>query len=94
MTTPNGLEDAAPLGLSYEVRQTLGQLAYHAYGEIVGGRTHDGRPLPTWDELGDRIRGAWCHSAAVVHGTQIRRIGPDQPNGGIPVDATAWPTDR
>jgi hypothetical protein len=29
----------------------LGQTAYAAYGQAVGGVTHEGRPLPTWADL-------------------------------------------
>lgn len=41
----------------------LGRTAYAAYGTTTGGRTHDGRPMPTWDDLGDLIRAAWISAA-------------------------------
>lgn len=37
--------------------------AYEAYAESTGGRTFDGRPMPTWNELPDRIRIAWGAAA-------------------------------
>lgn len=41
----------------------LGQRAYAAYGEAVGGRTHDGRPMPAWDDLGEQIQDGWTAAA-------------------------------
>lgn len=46
--------------------QTPGQLAYQAYATATGGLTHDGRPMPRWDDLGDRIRHAWASAALAV----------------------------
>lgn len=42
----------------------LGQLAYLAYSEAVGGTTHDGRPMPAWEDLGEKIQGGWIAAAA------------------------------
>ncbi|WP_318202976.1 hypothetical protein [Streptomyces sp. SCL15-4] len=44
----------------------LGQVAYLAYSEATGGLTHDGRPMPAWDDLGDTVQGAWIAAAAAV----------------------------
>ena len=44
--------------------QTLGQCAYEAYCVGVGGRIFDDKPLPTWEELGDRQKNGW-HSAGI-----------------------------
>ncbi|MET8982150.1 hypothetical protein ABZX85_41860 [Streptomyces sp. NPDC004539] len=41
----------------------LGRRAYTAYGEAVGGLTHDGRILPTWEDLGEQIQTAWMAAA-------------------------------
>lgn len=46
--------------------QTPGQIAYQTYATATGGLTHDGRPMPTWDALGDRIRHAWAAAALAV----------------------------
>lgn len=46
--------------------QTPAQLAYDAYGKATGGLTHDGRPMPTWDQLGDRIQHAWAAAALAL----------------------------
>jgi hypothetical protein len=37
---------------------------YEGYAESTGGKTFDGRQMPTWDELPDRIQEAW--RAAIV----------------------------
>ncbi|MDX5566907.1 hypothetical protein PYK79_31745 [Streptomyces sp. ID05-04B] len=44
----------------------LGQRAYAAYGEVTGGLTHDGRPMPVWEELGEQIQTAWTVSARSI----------------------------
>ncbi|MFG2780836.1 hypothetical protein ACGFY7_23650 [Streptomyces prunicolor] len=44
----------------------LGQLNYLAYSEAVGGLTHDGRPMPAWDDLGETVQGGWIAGAASV----------------------------
>ena len=44
----------------------LGQIAYLAYSEAVGGTTHDGRPMPAWDDLGEKVQGGWIAAAASV----------------------------
>lgn len=41
----------------------LGRCAYAAYGKAVGGRTHDGRPLPSWVDLGETIQSGWRAAA-------------------------------
>ncbi len=43
--------------------QSPGQLAYAAYCRAVLGRTHDGKPVPSWDELADRTREGWQAAA-------------------------------
>jgi hypothetical protein len=40
-----------------------GRAAYAAYFATVGGRTHDDKPMPTWDRLTDTIRSAWTMAA-------------------------------
>lgn len=37
----------------------LGQLAYEAYGDVVGWRTWDDREMPQWGKLHDQQRLAW-----------------------------------
>ncbi|MFI6700325.1 hypothetical protein ACIBJC_15330 [Streptomyces sp. NPDC050509] len=44
----------------------LGQLAAAAYSESTGGRTHDGRPIPAWDDLGASVQAAWIAAATAV----------------------------
>jgi hypothetical protein len=40
-----------------------GHTAYAAYYATVGGKTHDGKPIPKWDALGDTIQAAWTMAA-------------------------------
>lgn len=48
----------------------LGQAGYEAYAAKTGGKTFDGRDMPKWDELPDRIKDAWsaaAHGIVVAH---------------------------
>lgn len=66
--------------------KSLGQLAFEAYCEAVGGETFDGKPIPGWDELhGDRLKvqGGW-HAAAAEVARWVRA-------GGILDEALANP---
>lgn len=38
---------------------TPGERAFNAYRHIVGNLTHDGRPIPQWNDLTETIRNAW-----------------------------------
>lgn len=49
-----------------KTRTEYGQVNYAAYVAAVGGKTWDGRPCPTWDELTDKIRAGWETGALVV----------------------------
>lgn len=46
--------------------KNLGQIAFEAYCEYTGGKTHDGKDVPPWSDLGDQIQGAWEASACAV----------------------------
>ena len=43
--------------------KTIGQLAFEAYVEQVGGVTYDKKPIPTWTALSIHIQDGW-HKAA------------------------------
>lgn len=40
--------------------------AYEAYARSTGGKTFDGRDMPPWSGLGDRIQAAWVAAAEAV----------------------------
>jgi len=42
--------------------ERLARLAFEAYNDHAGGKTWDGKPIPTWDELTERnspVPGHW-----------------------------------
>lgn len=39
--------------------ERLAKTGFEAYSHNAGGRTFDGRPIPTWDELGEIVREHW-----------------------------------
>lgn len=45
------MEDALPLEM------------WDAYCKQAGGKTFDGKPLPTWDELGEERQACWRAAA-------------------------------
>lgn len=47
--------------------ETIARHAYNAYGDAVGGTTHDGRPMPGYDELGGRQKAGWEAATAVAY---------------------------
>lgn len=53
---------------------TNGQIAYAAYAESTGGKTYDGRPMPLWDELPQRIRDAWTAAAEAVRTALVTSV--------------------
>lgn len=56
------------MGTDLEYAQT----AWAAYVQAVGNTTYDGRPMPTWDQLGDRQREGWKEAAKAVVSKAIR----------------------
>lgn len=46
--------------------KSLGQIAFEAYCESVGGVTYDNKPIPQWAELSERIKAAWEAGANAV----------------------------
>lgn len=56
--------------------KTKGQIAFEAYNQDRGGRTHDGRETPPWEALGDGVRSGWEAAA--------RAVDEAAPGGGGP----------
>lgn len=42
------------------------QKAWAAYAQAVGGKTFDGKALPTWEQLGELQKQGWVAAAAAV----------------------------
>lgn len=57
-----------------------GQIAYEAYRNDAGGRSiATGAALPTWDDMGSRMRRAWENSAKAVISTDRGRENSGDP---------------
>jgi hypothetical protein len=57
---------------------SLGKVAFDAYNEARGGKTHDGKPTPPWESLGDGIQTAWeraAHAAVRFEIEPLARAG-------------------
>lgn len=46
--------------------EALLKKGYDAYGEYVQWQNHLGRPMPAWEELPEKIRGAWAAFAREI----------------------------
>lgn len=44
----------------------LGRAGYEAYARATGGKTFDGRTMPTWGELPAGVSAAWAAAAEAV----------------------------
>jgi hypothetical protein len=56
-----------------ETDRTLGQVGYEAYAAHTGGKTFDGRDMPLWAALPERIRDAWEAAAVAMHVAFLER---------------------
>ena len=45
---------------------TMGYYAFHGYAGAMNGVTHDGKKIPKWEDLGEKVQNAWECSAMVV----------------------------
>ena len=58
-----------PVGEPCRCARELGAVAYAAYAQSTGGRTFDGRDMPTWEQIAERtphVARAWEAAAAAV----------------------------
>lgn len=46
--------------------ERLGRAAFEQYGRAMGGRTYDGKPIPKWEEVGEKVREGWRQAAHAV----------------------------
>ena len=46
-------------GPAPEMRERYGRAAFEAYNAAVGGLTWDGKPIPGWDAVTDKVREGW-----------------------------------
>lgn len=54
------------LGHTIEQWLTVAERAYGAYAKSTGGKTYDGRNMPVWSELPDRIQEAWKQAVVMA----------------------------
>jgi hypothetical protein len=60
---------------------SVGRTGYEAYAAHTGGKTFDGRDMPSWDALPDRIRNAWGAAAlAIIAHQQAPDTDPTLPD--------------
>lgn len=47
----------------------MAERMFDAYNREAGGKTWDGKPIPPWSEVGDRVRNNWL--AAAIAATEF-----------------------
>lgn len=50
------------------------ELAFNAYSASTGGKTYDGKPIPKWNELPERIQQAWEVAVHTVFDELEKRV--------------------
>ncbi len=43
---------------------------YEAYAKSTGGKTYDGKDMPKWDEVPQKIKDAWNAAATAIAETE------------------------
>jgi len=46
--------------------ERAGRIAFESYNNAVGGVTWDGKPIPGWDAVTDKVREGWRTAAFAV----------------------------
>lgn len=47
-------------------KENLGEVAFNAYREAVGGKAYDGTPIPEWTEISEAVQQAWKEAGFAV----------------------------
>lgn len=58
--------------------KSKGQIGYEAYAAFTGGKTFDGRDMPTWEQVqasGTKVAGAWEAAAAAILKVTCKKCG-------------------
>ncbi|MGW0566060.1 hypothetical protein [Streptomyces tauricus] len=68
--------------------------AYAAYGAATGNRTYDDRPMPAWEDLGEKIQAAWVCAAGAAATETLAQMGAARSDGSPEVgDVVLVPAD-
>ena len=49
-----------------EVSEQLGKANFEAYNQSVGGVTYDGKKIPPWENLSEKVKAGWIAGALRV----------------------------
>lgn len=63
----------------------MAERMFRAYSEQAGGKTHDGKPIPPFSEVGDKVRANWvaaARAAATMIGGHVDVHGAIQAPAG------------
>lgn len=49
--------------LEQPLDERIAREMFEAYNEKAGGKTWDGKPIPPWAEVGEKVQGNWLAAA-------------------------------
>lgn len=64
------------MSISEEQVSELAKLGFEAYGKSTGGLTWDGKPIPPWENVGEKVQAAWKAATKVIAETTADRAIP------------------
>ena len=64
--------------MTVDSEKELAQIAFEAYGASTGGTTYDGKPIPPWEKVGDKVQKAWRAAAEAVCNCCVPRADDDE----------------
>lgn len=44
----------------------IGRIAFQAYSDEMGGKTYDGKDIPKWENVGQKVQDAWRAAGVAV----------------------------
>lgn len=62
------LSHPQPENITRPSKSPLGSVGYEAYAQSTGGKTFDGRDMPRWSDLPERIQKAWNDASLAIRG--------------------------
>lgn len=55
--------------------EELAQIGFVAYNAEAGGKTWDGKDIPPYSEVGDRVQGNWRAAAKAIEAAVLKKHG-------------------
>lgn len=67
--------------MEHTAHHDTARTTFHAYGRATAHKTHDGKKIPKWDDLGEKIQRAWVKAADAAGAAALIALA-DRIDGG------------